>query len=902
MNEPVDTPLTVPPDSDRKASVRSFLNKLTRRSKQRRRFVVGTAVAAICGLLAGVISFRLLPGLSARDLLPAFVLPHGAGGEPRSSQGPDNRLLERHTRRLTLQTTGSDAGPDGARQLAQAILATVRNFYVDADRVTDQQIGELLVKVIRRKSGQFQASIDGNAIVLSENGKASRYQLNPAGMVDAVAAVSTAMASTAAENPEADDSSVEPAQKCRDLLNALVAELDPHSSVMSPSAYSELRQGTEGSFGGLGVLVGIRDRVLTVIKPLPNSPASRAGILAGDRIVRINSQPTFGMALEDLMEFMRGTPGTHVMMRVLRDGGQAPMDIALKREVIQVDSVTSRLVEDPKLKILHVTVESFSAKTSREILTAMKSFKRTHGAIDGMIMDLRSNPGGLLDQAVQVTDLFLEDGVIVSTRGRREEVEYAGKGYDEVEFPLVVLIDEESASASEIVAGALQDHGRAVVVGRPSFGKGSVQTVFELPYEAALKLTIARYFTPANRSIQNVGIIPDMWVQPLIERGENLNLLGQSRYRNEGFLLHRLDEKLQTRQHLVALDERMSESCCAKAYVMAPRSEENDTDESIEAARLLVAAARDVANRHGQDKQDHGWAPGRARSLVTDEVVRSKFGKLASEAANWLRSKFGIAWEVPNGKGQFLSLAVDPSDVEFTVQSMTGTAAVSGADARFLWTLTNKNPHPLQRVSVYLRASGFAGETKEILVGSINPGETRSGNISARVPFAPKNESWDVDIGVALDAWPVAPLTRQFHLDTQIVERPSLNIVSSITAETGGVPNGVLDPGEKANLHIVITNEGHAPASDLEFHVVNLSGARVSLGDAKLTVSQLAPGAVTFVDLPVLFNGNHVIGEVDIGVSVDAREMEKPLDRQITLPVSVIAGRVGVMSSPAVQQ
>ena len=876
-----------------------FLNKVSRRLQERRRFVVAMAVAAVFGSLAGVAAFHFLPGLSARDLLPGFIWPGGAGGESRSSQTRDNRLLERHTRHLLLQAAGTGIGADGARQLAQAILATVRNFYVDAERVTDHQIAELLVKVIRHKAGQFQASLDTNGILLSENGKSSRYQLNPAGMVDAITAVSVLMASQASENPDAEEGSSEPAQKCRELLNALVAELDPHSSVMSPSAYSELRQGTEGSFGGLGVLVGIRDRVLTVIKPLPNSPASRAGIISGDRIVRINNQPTYGMALEDLMEFMRGTPGTHVTMRVLREGAQAPMDIALKREVIQVDSVTSRLVEDPKLKIIHISVESFSAKTSREILSAMKSFKRTYGAIDGMIMDLRSNPGGLLDQAVQVTDLFLEDGVIVSTRGRREEVEVAGKGYDEVEFPLVVLIDEESASASEIVAGALQDHGRAIVVGRPSFGKGSVQTVFELPYEAALKLTIARYFTPANRSIQNVGIIPDMWVQPLIERGENLNLLGPSRYRNEGFLLHRLDEKLQTRQHLVALDERMSESCCAKAYVMAPKTEETEADESVEAARLLISAAHESADRH---KQDHGWALGRARSLVTDEIVRNKFGKLASEATSWLKSKFGIAWDIPNGKGQFLSLAVDPAGVDFTVQSMSGAAAVSGADARFLWTLTNKNSHPLQRVSVYLRASGFAGETKEILVGSVNPGETRSGNISARVPFSPKDESWDVDIGVALDAWPVTTLTRQFHLDTRILERPSLNLVSSITGETGGVPNGVLDPGEKANLHIVITNDGQAQATDLEFHVVNLSGSRVSLGEGKLPVSELAPGGSVAVDLPVVFSGTHAVGEVDIGVSIDSREMENPMARQITLPVSVIAGRVGVMSSPAVQQ
>lgn len=883
--------------------MRNFLEIVIQRLRDRRRFIATAAIAAVLGMISGVIVFKFAPGLpgglSARDFIPAWISSTIGGAENQGSTGRDNQLLQRHTQRLVVQLNNAGSGEEGARQFAQAILATIRNFYVDAERVSDQHVAELLIKVIRRKSGAIQATLENDNIVLTANGKTTRYQINAAGMVEAVTSASVWLAADTTGKEDAANDTTDPLQKCRELLNALVAELDPHSSVMSPSAYNELRQGTEGSFGGLGVLVGIRDHVLTVIKPLPNSPASRAGVLPGDRVVRINNQPTFGMALEDLMEFMRGSPGTHVTMRILRDNVQAPIDIMLKREVIQVDSVTSRAVEDPKLKILHVSIETFSAKTSREVLSAMKSFRKTHGVIDGLVLDLRSNPGGLLDQAVQVTDLFLEEGVIVATRGRREEVEFAGKGYDEVEFPLVVLIDEESASASEIVAGALQDHGRAIVVGKPSFGKGSVQTVFELPYEAALKLTIARYFTPANRSIQNVGIIPDMWIQPMLDRGENLNLLGQSRYRNEGFLVHRLDENLQTQQHLVALDERMSESCCAKAYVLAPRADENDADEALEAARLLISASRETPVHH---RLDHVWAPGRARALVLDETVRGKIGRLASEASGWLKSKFGITWDVPNSKGQFLSLAIDPAGVEFAVQSMSGTAAIAGGDSRFLWTLTNKSSHPLHRVSVYLRASGAAGETREVLVGSINPGESKSGNVTARAPFASTDGPWDVDIGVALDAWPVAPLTRQFHLDVKEQDRPSLSLVSSLTSENGGVPNGVLDPGEKANLHLVISNDGRAAASGLEINVTNLSGGRVSVGEVKLPVADLAPGATTTIDVPVVFSGNHTGDEVDVGVAVEARELEQPLVRQITLPVSVIAGRVGALASPGVQQ
>jgi carboxyl-terminal processing protease len=870
--------------------MKSIFKTIQAHVKSRQRLVMATVVAAIFGLFVGIAGFRLLPGLRARVGIPDWpnsASPPSNGNDPGLGQ---NRLRDRQARKMAWNN-GLESSAQ-ARQLAQAVMATVRNFYLDSERVSENKLGEILVKVLRRKSSAIAVSLSSNSIILGSQKKSVAFPLTTAGLVDAITEGSVLL--SAEDRNEVSDNSDEtdrgPVKKCREILNLMVSELDPHSSVLSPASYNELRQGTEGSFGGLGVLVGLRNRVLTVIKPLPNSPAAQAGVLGGDRIVRINNQPTFGMALEDLMDFMRGSPGTHVTMRILREGSHSPMDLVIKREVIQVDSVTSHPVEFGELRILRISVETFSAKTSREILSAMKAFKKNRGAIDGLILDLRSNPGGLLDQAVQVTDLFLEEGVIVSTRGRREEIEVAGKGYDEVEFPMVVLIDEESASASEIVAGALQDHGRAVILGQPSFGKGSVQTVFELPFDIALKLTIARYFTPLNRSIQNVGILPDLWLQPLIEKNENLNLFGPSRYRNEGFLVHRLDEKSDGRQRIMDLDQQMSESCCSKSYFIASKSGAEDADDEIDAAKRVIFAAHDAML---SGRNHVSWGVDKAREWIRDRAVHASVTKMAAEASLWIKSRFGIEWAQPNERGHFKSLATQGGTVDFKVQSLSGKQAIAGDESRFLWTITNMGARPMRRISVYLRSSGVTGETQEILVGSVEPGESKSGPISCRVPFVSLEDSWDIDVGLAMDAWPVMSLVKQFQLKVETRDRPILSFVTSIVSERGGVANGVLDAGERANLHVVITNQGRVGVNEMSVNLVNLSGGRVSVAEGEIIKKPITAGSSESFDIPLVFHGNHSSEEVDVGISIESKEMESPVVRQITLPVSAIAGRVG---------
>lgn len=298
----------------------------------------------------------------------------------------------------------------------------------------------------------------------------------------------------------------------RGMLNGL----DPHSAYLDEEEFKELQVGTSGEFGGLGIEVGMEDGFVKVISPIDDTPAQRAGLQAGDLIIRLNETPVKGMTLNDAVKLMRGKPDTNIDLLVVREGKDKPFKVTLKRAIIQVKSVKNRLLEPG---YGYVRVSSFQAKTTESLMEALDALKKENkGDLRGLVLDLRNNPGGVLNAAVGVSDAFLDNGKIVYTEGRVPDakMEYnANKGDVLNGKPIVVLVNQGSASASEIVSGALQDHKRALIVGQKTFGKGSVQTVLPLDEKTAVKITTARYFTPAGRSIQAEGIKPDIELKPL---------------------------------------------------------------------------------------------------------------------------------------------------------------------------------------------------------------------------------------------------------------------------------------------------------------------------------------------------------------------------------------------------
>jgi len=299
-------------------------------------------------------------------------------------------------------------------------------------------------------------------------------------------------------------------------IKGMLETLDPHSSFMPPTMYKEMQEETRGRFEGIGIEIEMKNGFLTVVSPIVDTPAFKAGIQARDQIIQIEGETTKNLTLMESVKRLRGPKGSKVTIMIMREGFTKPQEFTLVRDVIPVRSVRYEILEK---QYGYIRVTQFQEKTDNEFEKAMKALEEENkGSIKGLILDLRNNPGGLLDQAVKVTDRFIESGLIVSVEGRREDQKI--KSYARHEgtispYPLIVLINGGSASGAEIVAGAIQDHGRGILVGTQSFGKGSVQTIFPLKDGSGLRLTTARYFTPNGRSIQAKGIVPDIIVKPL---------------------------------------------------------------------------------------------------------------------------------------------------------------------------------------------------------------------------------------------------------------------------------------------------------------------------------------------------------------------------------------------------
>ncbi len=304
---------------------------------------------------------------------------------------------------------------------------------------------------------------------------------------------------------------VEDKQLIENAIRGMLSGLDPHSTYLDLNDFKDLREGTSGEFGGLGIEVSMEDGFVKVVAPIDDTPAAKAGIQPGDLIIRLDDTPVKGMTLNDAVDLMRGKPGSKLLLTIIREGADKPLKVELTRAIIKVESVKKKMLEPGYGYVRITTFQSRTGASLREAISALKT--ENGGKLNGMVLDLRNNPGGVLDAAVDVSDAFITKGMIVYTEGRiaDSEQKFHATPDDLLKgAPLIVLVNGGSASASEIVAGALQDQKRAIILGSKTFGKGSVQTVMPLTNETAVKMTTARYFTPSGRSIQAEGIVPDI--------------------------------------------------------------------------------------------------------------------------------------------------------------------------------------------------------------------------------------------------------------------------------------------------------------------------------------------------------------------------------------------------------
>lgn len=321
-------------------------------------------------------------------------------------------------------------------------------------------------------------------------------------------------------------------------INGMIKSLDPHSTYMTPELYKELEVETQGRFGGIGIEITLLRDVLTVVSPIEDTPAFTAGVKPGDQIIKIDGKSTKDISIMEAVKKLRGPENTKVTITILRENMAKPKDFILTRAIIQVKSVKAKTFDD---NIGYIRISSFHERTADDVRKALRDIDKKVRPIKGLVLDLRNDPGGLLIQAIEVSDMFLKEGVIVSTRGRTKTMEtkaIAKNDSNEITCPIVVLVNEGTASAAEIVAGALQDNGRALIIGTKTFGKASVQTVIPLDDGSALKLTTARYYTPKGRSIQAEGIKPDVIVKYVRPSEDTENNYWEDRLREKDLKGH----------------------------------------------------------------------------------------------------------------------------------------------------------------------------------------------------------------------------------------------------------------------------------------------------------------------------------------------------------------------------
>jgi carboxyl-terminal processing protease len=632
-------------------------------------------------------------------------------------------------------------------------------------------------------------------------------------------------------------------------INGMLSTLDPHSWLLKPDAYREMKLQTRGEFGGLGFVIALEEERLTVKKVLKNTPAARGGLKRGDHIAQIDDESTINMDLSEAVSKMRGKPGTEVRLVVRRDK-DAPKTFRLTRDLISVESVTSRLLEGG---VGYVRLSSFAGTTARELSQSVREMRQQSGGrLKGLVLDLRSNPGGLLDQAHQVADQFVDEGTIVTTAGMSDKLREAKEAHSDPgdkEFPLVVLVNAQSASASEIVAGALRNLDRAVIVGRQTFGKGSVQVLYDMlepgtKEEEALKLTIAQYLTPGDRSIQETGVTPDIELLPALVSTAHVDLYAPPRVVREADLDKHFSNGFQSPEaaaKAVAAVERPSESL---RYLRTdvPDKKKDAADEDDEAAEEPddEKIATDPQVEFARELLLHAPRTERPAMLQAAKAFLAERREREDAKIQQAIEALGLDWT----QSKVRPAGTPQAKVEFRV---TPERPVAGQTATLEVAVTNGGGAPYERLRAFTQCGAektrYQGlctvfDRQEFLFGKVAPGETRRWSTDVKVPaYLPTiHETFSL---VFQDAQGLAPAPQQVDIETLEAARPTFAFTYEVQDK-----DGVAVPGETVDVRVDVRNAGTGPASKAWVSLRNKKNDKVFMKKGRVAIGALAPGEV----------------------------------------------------------
>ena len=668
-------------------------------------------------------------------------------------------------------------------------------------------------------------------------------------------------------NPGADLAQVEYA-----AVNGMLSTLDPHSSLLDPELAAEMDVNTSGKFGGLGIIIGMRDRKLTVIRPFKDTPAFRAGIQAGDHIAKINNEITENLTTQEAADRMRGDPGTSVTLWIEREGENKLRKVPLTRDIIRVPSVEHKLLDG---KVGYLKLKQFAATTAKEMKTAMREM-RGQGA-KAWIVDLRSNPGGLLEQAIQVSDLFLDKGTIVTTVGGRErESRRASRSGSDTKLPIAVLVNGNSASASEIVAGALKNLERAVTIGSSTFGKGSVQILYDNNDGSKLKLTIAEYLTPKDLSIQSVGIVPDVELFRRYVPDKTDSASDFLRLKRPSFSHKEADLKASLRskyaKKAMIPDFRL-------AYLHSGRESGADADDEddpdaepdpdaegivvdfpIEVASEIVLQAG--ANTRTRMLKNARRLLERRASAETDKLV----AKLAALGIDW--SPAPRAAPRPKLEAQF---ALD-----------SGSRLKAGDTVKLTGTIANTGTTPAYRIHARVRSENFIFNDTELVFGKIEPGATRSWTANIKIPEAALDGLAVLRFEITGDRKATA-IAKPLRARVNAAERPIFAYAHQLIDVGNG--DGLVQKGESHRLRVRIKNTGKGIAKETSAVLRNASGTALLMKKARFEIGELKPGDEKVVEFEFDARVENDEQEIVVELMVNDWNLRESVSEKLKYPV-----------------
>ena len=800
------------------------------------------------------------------------------------------------------------------RVLTKVILY-VKDNYVDPKRVHPKEMMVASLEAVEKSVPDVM--VDGTAesgkVRVNVNGKVKEFDISH---VDSLWKMSFTMKDVF----DFVSRNMRPVEDTREIeyaaINGMLQTLDPHSVLLRPEMYREMKLTTKGEFGGLGFVIQMREGVLTVVKVLPKTPAFRAGIKKDDQILRIGEESTVNMDLNEAVGKLRGPVDSRVTIHVMRKGWEKAQAMTVTRALITIESVQSKLLAQG---VGYVRLKNFQGNTTRDLQQALTELNQQAAesgnpkGLKGLVLDLRGNPGGLLDQAIQVSDLFLSSGTIVATVGLSDKLREEKRAHADEEddaFPVAVLVNAGSASASEIVAGALKNQNRAVIIGRQSFGKGSVQVLYDFPDDSALKLTIAKYLTPGDVSIQEVGITPDIELIPTRVTQDRVDLFAPRRSMGEADLEHHFSnpsnaeaakkrEDVVVREHpteslkylkdepqKVAKADPKKDGKDAKATAKGGKNVLTDSDSGNDNAEL-----DDQLDAESQDevKEDFEVTFAREFILAAPKVRRDemmKAGKAFVASRRTAEEKhiadaidsLGLDWS-PGPEPKRAQLAA-------TLRVNGDKKIIAGDSAQLELTVENKGTEPVRRVRGWIEADNGIIDRREFLFGQVKPGEKKSWTVTVKTPKDMLSRRDSVKVKLQDDSGMLADVDAG---EINFVEqtRPQFAFTWSIndTCDTCN-GDGLIQRGEDVTLVLDVTNVGPGKALDTFSTIRNASDSNIFIEKGRFKLGELAPGETKSARFQLEVKKGYKAQDFNLRFAVIDEPLEEYTADKLTLPVA----------------